>query len=260
MTGSPFPGMDPYIERHWPDVHTAMVASMRGELNRVLPEGLVARTEERIAIEADSGEVSALAPDVRVTEVVEPDAAFGGLAGTAVAAPYRLVTTVEPLTQRYVEVIDTAVNRLVTVIEFLSPSNKRGKGLEAFRDKRALLLAGGVHVVEIDLVRLGDWEELLRPHLCPRAAVATYRVTTRLATDLKAVYLYPIGLRDRLPRLPIPLRPQDAPVEVDLQALLDTAYREGRYRSTLDYARPCEPPLVDEDARWASELLRSAKG
>jgi hypothetical protein len=40
---SPFPGMDPYLERHWPDVHSALVMSARGVLNELLPPDLVAR-------------------------------------------------------------------------------------------------------------------------------------------------------------------------------------------------------------------------
>jgi hypothetical protein len=38
------------------------------------------------------------------------------------------------------------------------------------------------------------------------------------------------------------LRPSDKDVLLDLQAVLDRAYRAGRYETT-DYARSCEPAL-----------------
>jgi len=49
---SPFPGMDPYLEAHWLDVHSRLVAYAADALNEVLPETLVARMEERVAVEA----------------------------------------------------------------------------------------------------------------------------------------------------------------------------------------------------------------
>lgn len=255
---SPFPGMDPYLERHWPDVHSALVLSARGVLNELLPPDLVARVEERIAVESDEDEPGRWAPDVRVSETVERVTERAETGSAAALAPYRLVATMEPLTERFIKIIDASANRLVTVIEVLSPANKRGKGLEAFREKRAELVAGGVHFVEIDLVRAGNWVAMLRPHVCPKKAVTTYRATVRLATDPEAVYLYPISLRERLPVLPIPLREGDPRVEIDLQTLVETVYRSGRYGATLDYRQPCSPPLRGEDAAWAEEVLKAA--
>jgi hypothetical protein len=45
----PFPGMDPYLERHWGDVHSDLIAQTRTTLNGELPPDLIARTEERVA-------------------------------------------------------------------------------------------------------------------------------------------------------------------------------------------------------------------
>jgi hypothetical protein len=254
---SPFPGMDPYLEPHWPDVHTKLVAYAADSLNASLPEELVARTEERIAIETGRDEPECIVPDISVLETVElsHDAAP---AGDVATAPYRLVVSVEPVTERFIQIIDASLNRVVTVIEFVSPSNKRGKGLEAFQDKRAELLSGGVNFVEIDLVRSGDWRALLQPHVCPRKATAVLRAAIRLSNDRRAVYMYPISLRGRLPVLPVPLRVADPKVELDLQILLDSVYRNGRYGATIDYSQDCEPPLGAEDAAWAAELLKAA--
>jgi hypothetical protein len=65
-------------------------------------------------------------------------------------------------------------------------------------------------------------------------------------------------LRAALPRIPVPLRSCDAPGALDLQSLLERAYRNGRYSRTLPYHAPPAPPLEPEDAAWADELLRGA--
>src|SRR6185437_1873140 len=93
---SPFPGMDPYLERSWGDVHTRLVASSSTALNRLLPEDLIARVEERVAIEA-SGEGSneprtkaSLIPDARVFQMPTPGGKPSPTGGTLALAPYRL--------------------------------------------------------------------------------------------------------------------------------------------------------------------------
>ena len=56
----------------------------------------------------------------------------------------------------------------------------------------------------------------------------------------------------------MPLRKGDADAPLDLQALVDQAYRNGRY-DTLDYKADPDPPLRPDDAAWADELLRAKK-
>ena len=45
---SPFPGMDPYLEQHWGDVHSSLVIYARNQLQKVLPRDLRARVEEHL--------------------------------------------------------------------------------------------------------------------------------------------------------------------------------------------------------------------
>jgi hypothetical protein len=250
--------MDPYLEAHWLDVHTSLVTSARDALNESLPEDLVASAEERIAVESQSGEDSILGPDVRV---FEPPATTTVVAETPagwVEAPYRLTAQVEPMVERFLRIVEAGTERLITVIEVVSPTNKRGDGLRAFRAKRADVLRSGVSFVEIDLNRAGDWRALLRPHRCPAAAVSPYRVTFRVPADPDATYLHPIRLRDALPSIAVPLRQTDPRVQLDLQALIEHAYGSGRYERRIDYTKPCDPPLEGEDAAWADERLHSA--
>src|SRR3954454_10022036 len=73
---SPFPGMDPYLEAHWGDVHASLITYARDQLRVQLPPDLRVRVrvEERVAVEVDSGENGPAGkrrrfyPDVRVME------------------------------------------------------------------------------------------------------------------------------------------------------------------------------------------------
>lgn len=253
---SPFPGMDPYLERYWRDVHTKLIVEAANALNDTLPPDLVAATEERIVIEDDAGRARELVPDVQVLErpVSWPAAAVEG--GVAIQ-PIPIAVQREPQVQRHVEIIEPETDRLITVIEIASPSNKLHDGLARHQAKRRDLLSAGVNVVEVDLVRRGGLA-LLEPSQCPPQARTTYRVILRPWFDLDRIYLIPIPLQDRLPRVAIPLRAGDPQVALDLQALVDRAYLTGRYASRIDYARPCQPPLEGGEKAWADEQLRSA--
>ena len=253
---SPFPGMDPYLERHWLDVHTSLVADARAALNERLPDDLAASAEERVAVESEAGRDAVVGPDVRITTLAfEPTL---DPAGATALAPLRLVAHVDPVPERFIRVIEFPSGRLVTVIEFVSPTNKRGKGLRAFRRNRRQLLASGVNVVEVDLVRTGNWAALLAPHRCPDESVTPYRVTLRVPGDPDSVFLHPAPLRQPLPTIVVPLRAEDPQVRLDLQALIERAYVTGRYGRKIDYHTDPKPPLGEPDAAWANEMLRAA--
>ena len=66
---SPFPGMDPYLEAHWRDIHTRLIIYASDALQAVLPTGLRARVEESVLLETPLGlGKHPLFPDVRVVE------------------------------------------------------------------------------------------------------------------------------------------------------------------------------------------------
>jgi hypothetical protein len=225
-------------------------------LNRHLPDDLAANPDEKLSVESEAEYSRGIAVDAKVDRLEGTDVSEGGV---AVSAPFKLVVDLEPLTERYVRIIRAEDSRLITVIEFISPSNKAGKGLDRYKDKRDEYISGGVHVVEIDLVRRGDWRDLTQPHICPREAVAPYRVTIRLG-GRRAAYLYPISIRQPLPAISIPLRPGDKELKLALQPLLEQAYEAGRYGRTIDYTRPPNPPLEEEDAAWARKMLKERAG
>ena len=52
---SPFPGMDPYLEQFWGDLHHTMINRLRAAIQKQLPADLVARVDERVVVEPSDG-------------------------------------------------------------------------------------------------------------------------------------------------------------------------------------------------------------
>src|SRR5205823_6387723 len=71
--------------------------------------------------------------------------------------------------------------------------------------------------------------------------------------------VWPILLRQKLPVVTIPLRPQDGDAKLDLQAVLTAAYDRAAYDMRVNYRSEPVPRLTPEQAAWADALLR-AKG
>ena len=174
------------------------------------------------------------------------------------AEPIVLELESEEHTETFITILDVHGNELVTVIEFLSPTNKlSGPNRDQYRRKRDELIATKVNVVEVDLVREGKWRELLAPWVAPARDETCYRVITRRLHPKLRVELYPMSLRAPLPIIPVPLRDQETDVLLNLQMLIDQAYRNGRYDRTR-YDQACDPPLEIGDAEWATAQLKAA--
>src|SRR5436190_17701338 len=150
---SPFPGMDPYLEQHWGDVHSSLVIYARNQLQKVLPKDLRARVEERVVV-TGLGRPRSLFPDVRVIEAERKSRrSAAGAAQVAVAEPVIIELPNEPETQTFIEIRQAAPDaRVITVLEILSPSNKKpGDAQEQYLRKQLELLQARISLVEIDL-------------------------------------------------------------------------------------------------------------
>jgi hypothetical protein len=253
--------MDPFLENAWGDVHASLTTYTRNQLQPQLPPDLRSRIEEHVPIEADGEEIARYRPDARVVE--RPDVAGArALAGAAVslaepetAEPILIPIEVEAPTDRSITVIDRAGGRVVTSIEFLTPHNKlTERERQKFRRKQELLLAGGVNLVEIDLVRQGGWALSVREPARPQSWSYPYRVCVVRAIRPSFAECYVMPLRERLPAIRIPLRPDDADVRLDLQPLIDAAWRDGRY-DAVDYVRQPMPPFDPADIEWINGRL-----
>src|SRR5215218_6812870 len=76
---SPFPGMDPYLESRWSDVHATLIALIKEVLQPSLPRALRARSEERVLLETLEGDVlKRYAPDVAVITQGGPKSSGSG--------------------------------------------------------------------------------------------------------------------------------------------------------------------------------------
>jgi hypothetical protein len=253
---SPFPGMDPYLESPdvWPDVHTRLMNVFAEQLAPALAPKYLAELNTQLIIDRYDPQASLLEtgyalPDVAVTQlreaavVAEPTLAVRPVRlKVPIAAPTRLVSV-------YVRLREDA--KLVTVIELLSPVNKRpGQGRKDYLDKRESFLSSQVHLVEIDLLR--KWPRMPFEGKVPKS---DYLAMVSNFYERPNCDVWPISLRQPLPDLSIPLLKPDPPVTLDLNAALRTAHERARYDLRIDYSQPSDPPLSESDAAWAAELI-----
>jgi hypothetical protein len=163
----------------------------------------------------------------------------------------------ERLTEGYIEIVDAASgNRVITVIEFPSPTNKTpGWGRDEYLEKQSNVIRTGASLVEIDLARSGRRSFALESRWIPANCRTTYQICVWRGNPAGRFEIYRAPLTRRLPPIRIPLRVTDADVRLDLQSLVDRCYANGRY-DDLDYRADPSPPLDSEDAAWTDELLR----
>ena len=255
---SPFPGMDPFLESRWSDVHSTLIACAREAINRLLPPGLVARTEMRTVIATDDDDQRDISPDVSVIERESVAAPPTALATTVAIADQVCVQLPQrEQKQRYLEIRDAGTGgAVVTVIEFISPTNKRsGSGLRKYRQKQQECRDGHVNLVEIDLTRRGKRSLIMPIILLMPQSRTTYQAWVSRATEPENGWAYCLPLSKRLAAIPIPLRPSDSDVLLDLQPLVDHVYESGRYSVDIDYTETLEPPFSTSDAEWVASIL-----
>jgi Protein of unknown function (DUF4058) len=240
--------MDPYLEgSEWTSVHTELSSEIARQLSPRLRPKYVARTVRRFLADAD------IYPDVSVQEATHPDALHES-APTWNAPPLQLATVISPWEpQVTIEIRDVARRELVTAIEVLSPSNKRGEGFQEYVDKRSRVLHSSAHLLEIDLLRRGSRVPMAAP-----LPAASYFVILSRVVRRPIVEVWPVQLQAVLPVVPVPLAAGDPDVSLDLQAALNTVYDALNYDLSVDYTRPLEVPLSAAEAEWAAGRLRAA--
>jgi hypothetical protein len=211
--------MNPYLEDPalWPDFHRRLVAT----LAEILRPGVAGRYS----------------------------LAVGRRSYTAAAAE-----GAEEHQEDYLEIRQTADDRLVAVVDVVSPANKTtAAGREAYLDQRRAAKDAGANLVEVDLLLQG------RPTLeYSRDGLPKwhYAVTVTRSTQPERYEIYTATLQKRLPRFRLPLAADDRDAVLDLQAAFLRCYREGGYSGRIDYRR-CPPgPLEEEDRRWLRGTLR----
>ncbi len=259
---SPFPGMDPYLEGQlWPDVHHALASQLRRQIVSHLPTRYVARIETQVVIDRlPRSETDVIYPDVSVLRRATPAPVLHETAVEYEARPARFTrapspTLWLPVATRQVRLASIEIrnannDRLVTVIEILSPANKREPGLENYRRKRDHLIVDGVHLLEIDLIRRG-----VRIETDPLVAGIDY-IISLIRAGAAMMEVWPVGLCESLPVVPVPLLDPDPDVPLDLPSALAAIYDEAAYDLSIDYTQePPPPPLRAEDQEWLRALI-----
>jgi hypothetical protein len=263
-TRSPFPGMDPWLEGRWGHLHHELISGLARQVSDVLPPGLSVSIEERVYVLSQESlrRRPQFVPDVAVFEFGAGSAAASTAAVLTAATPIIIdVADDESVTEGYIEIRSLESGEpLVTTVEAISPTDKiDANGRAEYVRKRDACYRAGVNVVEVDLIRAGAPLVDVPLSRIEAAWVTPYKcVVHRGPTSGRRFEYYPLPLRERLPRVRVPLRPADADVTVDLQEPVDDVYVRGRYASRIDYSIPPDPPLSADDAAWAAERVAAA--
>jgi hypothetical protein len=260
---SPFPGMDPYLEDSeiWRGVHHYFITFTASALNTVLPPRYVAAVDERLYLVQPDRDIY---PDVRVQQVhrgrsAKHPSSVGSTATVAADPPW--VLNVEPVevSEGFIDIILPAEGRrVITTIEFLSPSNKRtgSEGRELYRAKQHEVLASDTHLVEIDLLRRGEHTVAAPLQSLLRKGAWDYLVSLSRGGQRDRCEVWAFTLRQPLPRISVPLTGKDPDVPLDLQIIFDRVYDDGAYGRRLNYRDSPTVALPPADLRWANALLR----
>ena len=260
---SPFPGMDPYLEEPatWPDLHQSLITYIRDDMQSRLPPDYLARIGERVYLVEPERNIY---PDVVLLE--RPLRERGG-AATATATLGNPTLIREPLTfitppgeyrEPFVEILHGRAE-VVTVIEVLSPANKAlGEGYAQYRRKQLEVLQSRAHLVEIDLLSRGAFvvacatNDHQRPANVP---YSRYFICVSRWPEHWRHEVYPLILPEPLPTFRIPLRAPDADIVLNLQAVFDRCYDNGRYGAFVDYTEPPRAPLSLDEQHWMKTNL-----
>ena len=259
MMLSPFPGMNPYLEGEmWMEFHATFANEIRNQLMpKLMPKyvALLAKyyaVSTTLALVGDEPDRRAVYPDVHITQVSPfPITQAGGVAVMEPTATLQtIIDTDVPIP--YIEIRDLADRQLVTVIELLSPVNKVGRAFNTYMDKRTKIIHSGTHLVEIDLVRGG-----YRLELDGRLPKGDYFAYVSDGRREQFTDVWAIGLRDRLPAIPIPLLSPDPYVPLDLQSAVESCYQTVPYNLLLDYdLPPPDPQMNEDDLAWVREQVQ----
>lgn len=249
--------MDPYLEHpeSWQGFHNSLIAAVALDLApRLRPRYYVA-TEERTYLHAPDRVTFIGRPDVTVLSPVlqEPRAEWrvepvAGAVSVEVPVP-------DVVREAYLEIRQTGSDEVVTVLEILSPTNKRpGEGRRQYEQKRLTIFGSLTNLVEIDLLRAGEpmpmWGNGHGTH---------YRILVSRARQRPSADLYAFSVRQPIPDFPLPLHPDDPEPPVALNRILHELYERAGYDLRINYRAHALPPLEGEDAAWADALLHQAR-
>jgi len=257
---SPFPGMNPYLENPelWPEVHHWILTLLAESLIPQLRPKYRVAVEKRVYHDTDRNSVLIGIPDVAIARSLKPT--IQESSNIAVASPPVKPVTVnipipEEIRETYLEVREVATGEVITVIELLSPKNKRqGEGRKAYQTKRLQILGSSTHLVEIDLLRGGESMPILDNNI-----KSDYRILVSRSQLRPRAELYPFNLPEAIPAFLLPLQKEDIEPLVDLQNVIQDLFDRAGLDLAIDYNSEPVPPIQEIDLIWVNELLKEER-
>src|SRR5579885_316613 len=194
---SPFSGMDPWLEsaREWPGFHDTLIIKAVEILQPQLRQrGYYAKPDARVWLGPVDREIG---PDIVLARRSLHENAPVEQTATVLIAdlPVRVARPEREFHEGFIEIYLAETHKLVTCIEFLSPTNKyEGDGRDLYQEKQQNLRAAGVHLVEIDLIRRGPHVLDVPLHVAEAMRPWEYlvNIVRRNAEDYE---VYPLRLR-----------------------------------------------------------------
>ncbi|MEM7793876.1 MAG: DUF4058 family protein [Cyanobacteria bacterium P01_C01_bin.118] len=254
---SPFPGMDPFIEQpaYWASFHSRLIVALANAIEAGLGQEYYVEVEVRSYLSEGDESLLVDIPDAIVfTASIAEITDSKSLTETAVATlpqpqPVK-VPMPESVKERYLEVREVGSDRVITVIEALSPKNKRsGQGRTSYEDKRLKILSSLTHLVEIDLLRGGESMPVMGSSDNGAYSILVSRSEQRPSADL-----YSFGLQNEIPSFALPLSEKEQ-LLISLQEVCTQVYEQARYRSRIDYQQSLAPALSIAEQTWVTSLL-----
>lgn len=258
----PFPGMDPYLEApaYWHGFHNRLISYASEALNNSMPSGFVADIKERLyVVEAERNVYADIAVLHRPARPEEPESR-SAVALALEADPSEIVIAYPPeINEWFIQIRTTRKPlRIVTILEVLSPANKLegSVGQKEYRQKQREVLQSETHLLEIDLLHIGSHTVAAPLDYLLARGKWDYLACLHRGTERYRYECWLNHLRERLPRVRVPLTDEHPDVILDLQAVFDHAYDAGRYREAVDYREELPIALESEEAKWVDVLLR----
>jgi hypothetical protein len=229
--------MDPYLEHPevWPELHSQLISRMQNEMNRQLPDHLVASVYRHVPIRETNGE-GTTHPSSRDPRRGSP----------------------------FLQIEQVPSRQAVTVMELLTPLTKQKSRVRAaYLANRKSYHQRKINMVEMDLLRDGErvQEEsapddndyfVMVQTFAPHTATATWRFSVRKSLPTISIPVTAMALR-----LTSPSEPENLPLR--LQTCFQQAYEGACFDKSVNYDRPPVPPLRPADAAWAKTLLAKRK-
>ena len=249
--------MDPFIEGYnWSHFHVSLFVRIADQLTVQLPRHYSLYVEMGVsANEMIFGKSNkSYRPDVSIIET-DPRAAYvRSGASTAVVTPPAVTIPLEDVESRTIAIRNAHNQELITAIEVLSPKNKQGEGLSAYRFKRNEFIRNQVNLVEIDLLRMGR-----SPYPTDRFPLSTYRLQSTNSI-LRAVEFWTSNLDESLPTISIPLLEEDYALTLNLQDAFEQVYKHSTFWRDIEYTlSKLKPAANPEESETIARILAQEK-